>query len=518
MNRKIQKFSLLELIISLGILAALAAVLLDNFADVKARECSELTQERGNHVREMVKGHRSEDGISAFLSDMGRYPSIYIPEEGDGNGGRRLAELYDPSIWYKSGTGSTALQQQKTISAATIQDICQDASGSTFPADSSGIILPYPQINMTIGWNGPYINISKAVNGNYFDGWGNAWKIISNYNLYVNNNRLAENNTSSNGIKVYATAAEVDDLRDTANNRRTRIDGIISYGANDTDDSSSTNIAASDADQKFLFAHNMDNHVNDNLARLKITLKLRACESGNWRDLPPISFWQANQSYAKGAITIANGKMYCCNISHTSGTSFATGNWVEFSSAAAYDPAIHGVGSYSGLCIYNNVYYLRNTAASESSFTPANYLRIAGTGELPDNISLFIFTPVMQGGYTTRVLELGYYHFFRNLTNENAHGVKPLYGAGGSSDIDCTGDTTTVYSASDDYNSRYLVAEDHSGANWHEYDIRRLIPGHRKIFCITYNSLTKTCYQTQVETLKLKPGNNYKTLYMERKL
>lgn len=493
MRMKTQKFSLLELIICLGILAVLASILLENFADVKARECEQITYERGNHVRDIVKGAKNSDGISDFLSDMGRFPKVYIPSDGDGDGGRRLAELYDPSIWYHS-TSANAMQKQKTVSSAEIQDICRSVTGSTIPEGE----LSFPEVNMSVGWNGPYINIANPIKGKFFDGWGNAWKIISDYHFETTSNQLVPDST------IYSEPSTP-----------CRIDGIASFGANDTAETAEA--AAADADQYFMFPHNMDNHGSENLASLTLNLKIRDTESGKWINLPPISVWKANTVYSKGDIAAANGNMYCCLNSHTSGTTFAAANWQNINSAAAYSPAVHGVGTFSGLCIYENTYYLRSSTSAESEFTPANWRRIANIGEIFDNISLFIFTPVMQNYDGNRVMQLGYYHFFRNKSSENAHGVKPVYGVGGSEDIDCTGDTTTVYSAGDDYNARYLIAEDHSSSNWNEFYIKRLTAGRRKIFCIIYNSNTQSCYQSQVEVLPLKNGNNFVTLCLERK-
>lgn len=520
MKHEQRSFSLLELIVCLGILAALASILLDNFADVKARECESHTRERGNQVRNTINGTHADHGISAFLSDMGRFPSVYIPatdDGGDGDGGRRLAELYDPSIWYR-GNNDSALQHTETVTPDNLQDICQALTGSTFPADDAGIALPYPEISMNVGWNGPYLSVSSPVKGNVYDGWGNAWKIISNYNLKVSSNHLVENTTTTDGIEIHATETEVNALRDVSNNTRCRIDGIISYGANNQDDSAESNVSAADADQTFLFPHNMDNHGTDNLATLTLSLKLRDQQSGEWISMPAIATWQANRTYAKGDIVVAGGNSYCCATAHDSGSTFSETNWIKLSTAEAYAPGTHGDAAFNGLCIYQNTYYLKNNANAETAFTPANWLRIAGTGEIPDSISILLFTPVMQGSYNERTMHLGYYHFFRNASNENEHGVKPVFGATSpTADIDCEGNTTTIYASTDDYNARYLVAEDHSPPVWNEYVFKRLIPGKRKLFCIIYNSSTQSSSQSHVESINLKPGNNYVTLKLERK-
>lgn len=512
MKRVRNHFSLLELIICLGILAVLASILLDNFADVKARECERITQERGNHVREIVKGSRTENGISAFLSDMGRFPCVYIPSEGDGSGGRRLAELYDPSIWYHNkDSGKTALQQVKTISAADIQSICQGVSGSTFPVDGSGINLPYPEISMVVGWNGPYINMATPIKGNFYDGWGNPWNIVSNYNLRVNNHRLEENHSSTNSIKIYATESEVNALvGKTADERR--IDGIVSYGANNADDSGVTDVAAADVDQKFVFPHNMDNYGSENLATLTILLKVRDQESGKWVNMLPITTYQDSATYTNGQFVVKDGEMYCYN-SNVSTT------WQSMSSVKSYNATYHSGSGFlpEGVCIYQDAYYLRKNATVETEFTPANWIRLAGVGEVPDNISLFLFTPVMQETSGERYMDLGFYHFYRNKLSKNSFGVKPT-DASETEDVDCAGGVDANTSALYDYNSRYLIAEDHLNTSWNEFLIKRLIPGQRKIFCIMYNGTAKSCYQSEVDGVTLKPGNNVVTLYLERKL
>ncbi len=506
-------FSLLELVICLGILAVLSSILLENFADVKARECESHTFERGNRVREAVKGSELPGGIGGFLSDMGRFPSVYIPEEGDGNGGRRLAQLYDPSIWYSS-SGTGALRRRLRISPYEIRDICRYPGGTTFPADDSGILLPYPEVVFYGGWSGPYISISDPVGGSFYDGWGNSWKIISDYSLHVSGGRLEEN---SSIVKIYAAAAEIDALRDVSGNRYFRMDGIVSYGANDTADTG-TDVAAADGDQKFLFPHNMDNHGRENLAGLQLSLEIRDADSGDWIKMPSVSFWESGKNYARGAVAAFSGSVYSCIEEHESCTSFEAGKWIDLASATAYTAAVHGAAGYSGICIYENGLYLRTASHGETAFTPSNWLRISGVGEIPDSLSLMIFTPVMQGTYNQRVVQPGYYHFYRNASGSNEHGVKPLYGASSpSADVDCLGDTTTEYSSGDDYNGRYLIAEDHSGAAWNEYSIERLIPGNRRILCIAYCSRTGSCYMSQVEWLSLRPGENQFTLRLERK-
>lgn len=511
-------FSLLELVICLGILAVLASLVLENFADVKARESESQTTERGTRVREAVLGSRTGEGFGRFLSDMGRFPSLYIPAEGDGSGGRRLAELYDPAIWYSGESGST-LHRIHTISAADIGQICRTPSGATFPAEGSGIHLPYPSVSMSAGWNGPYLQIASPVKGNFRDGWGHPWRIVTNYNLHLSGNRLEENTAGTNPVKIYGSSGEINALRNVSANRRTRMDGIASFGANNADDSGSAETAAADADQRFLFAHNMDNCNPANLADLTVTLKLRDQAGNQWLTLPAMAPWKAGTAYAPGEIVFHNGARYCCTTAHTAGSAFSGTNWADVASAAPYDPTTHGTAAAGMLCIYRNVYYIRSNDTGETAFTAANWKRIAAVGELPDSISLLLFTPVMQGGYDSRVMQLGYFHFFRNAAGSNAHGVKPLYGAASpAEDIDCEGSTDIVYTEDDDYNARYLIAEDHSGDGWHEFRIRRLIPGQRKIFCVIYNCQTRSCYQTQVEVLPLKPGENHISLYLERKL
>ena len=135
-----------------------------------------------------------------------------------------------------------------------------------------------------------------------------------------------------------------------------------------------------------------------------------------------------------------------------------------------------------------------------------------------DSISLLIVLPVMQGSYDQRFMKLGYLHFFRNSRTKNDYGVKPLFGPHGSADIDCEGDTTTIYNANDQYNKRYLISEDRSGTKLNIFSIARLIPGRRKIYCTVYNSNAKRALATQVEWVDLAPGDNHITLYLERTL
>ncbi len=538
-----RRLTLLELVICLGILAALASLLLDNFADVKARECDERTVERGTAVGNAVTGRGAASGVGRFLSDMGRWPKVFVPSSADGGdqgaanefrGGRRLAELYDPTIWYRNGTDS-ALGHEETIDRETVQKILHSAGGSTFPAVGGTPVLPYPEVSMPVGWRGPYLNMARPQGGLCFDGWGRAWKIVTRYNLRIDGNRLEENRSGTNPVQIYADAADFNTMR--ANGTECRIDGVVSYGANDAEESGS-GVLPSNADLSFLFPHHMDNYGGNSFASLTVELRVREASSDGafrWKKPSANEPWRTDRAYAVGDMAVYGStagaeKLYCCREAHAAGSAWDSSRWIDWSGvsrvdAYSIDPAVAPVGS---IVRYNARCYYRATAVSTGSSNPeedADWLKLFEWNTAPDQVGLLLFTPVMRASGSNRIMSLGYYHFYRTAAESNPLGVRPMHRASSTSaataDLDCdTLDTSSDYSTGD-YNGRYLTAEDRHLIRgqpvWNEFSIDRLVPGRRRISGVFYNSKTGVYQDSGVEWIELLPGENRLVLYLERK-
>ncbi|MBN2642012.1 MAG: type II secretion system protein [Victivallales bacterium] len=141
--------TLIEIIVVLGIIAAVTSVVLSSAIDFNDREAFERTQRTGQEIQKLFYANDSDDGISRFLSDMGRLPVAY------GNDSNALAELYgediDPDIH--------------------MEILTVDINNHT----SDGFDMP--SFQMLCGWGGPYIYGNDSIDK---DGWGNKWQILNN--------------------------------------------------------------------------------------------------------------------------------------------------------------------------------------------------------------------------------------------------------------------------------------------------------------------------------------------------
>jgi type II secretory pathway pseudopilin PulG len=146
---KNRPMTLIEIIVVLGIIAAVASVVLSSAIDFNDREAFERTRMTGLEIQKLFYANDSDDGISRFLSDMGRLPVAY------GNDSKALAELYgeniDPDI-------------RMEILTVDIDDHTSDA-------------FDMPSFQMLCGWGGPYIYGNGSIDK---DGWGNKWQILNN--------------------------------------------------------------------------------------------------------------------------------------------------------------------------------------------------------------------------------------------------------------------------------------------------------------------------------------------------
>jgi len=528
MKTKRRNLTLLELVVCLGILAALAAVTLDYCIDAKERQCAETTVERGEAVRDAMTGRSSGNGVSRFLSDMGRWPRVHVPTEGDGDGGRRLAELFDASVWYH-GTGESALSHEETVSGRTIQRILREADGTTFPGEG-GLPLAYPEVSMAVGWRGPYLNMGSS-GRSFYDGWGHPWQIVTNYNLKRAEGGCVEENTAGMNRIQIKDALDADD-------DGIRIDGILSYGANHASDPGDALADASDRDLQFLFPHDMDNFAGCSQASL--TVELRIPESGSdgrirWKRPKNIEPWKPEGVYYIGDVVSygdeGNEAIWCCHTAHVAGIAWDASKWLNWSEAGkvqnyTVDPHTAPVGSFLE---YRHQCYCRtqsNTATPSNPDDDSDWTRLFQWEDLADQVSLIIFCPVMTATENGKsAMHTGYYHFFRTAQAANGIGVKPYYRADENAaavvDVNCDRLPADANYASDDYNGRYLTAEDRHAGNgaprWNEFSIRRLVPGKRKVFCAFYNSKTGVYMSSEVEEIDLKPGDNQIVLYLERR-
>lgn len=279
-------FTLLELVIVLAILAVVSTLVLDNFGEQELRERQRQTIERGNAVKNLITGMNQPDGISRFLSDMGRYPRVY---KDGGKSGRLLARLYDPSIW-----DAGMLAHVDTIA------INNTLLNLPFTSPAEDVI-----VSMNVGWNGPYLNNQGE---NFYDGWGNGWQI------------LGYDKDESEIKKRYPVISEAD-LKTT-----TVINGIASFGANRHEDENTPEDYL-DKDEIFGFAEAL------NTATLHITLKARD-NNGIWLPIKTVETdsipeYSSGVLYAEDAVVEDGGQYYFSLKSDNSDPVTESGSWSQ---------------------------------------------------------------------------------------------------------------------------------------------------------------------------------------------
>ncbi len=216
---------MIELVISLAIIAAVAMVALDNFTDSEMRTRQEKTLERGKVIQE---------AIQRFVSDMGRWPKVR-----DTDSGSELAELYRRDCFYHNSETETMFNHEEEVELTwNILDLSE-----TQPAVFNYV---FPTARMRVGWAGPYLNTSSE---KLYDGYGRPWRIVDNWYL----------KTESNSLVVEQSETDSPSSGD-------EIQGVTSYGADGAEGSGDNYY---DSDEEFLYPH------ENNLATLSIYLKMR---------------------------------------------------------------------------------------------------------------------------------------------------------------------------------------------------------------------------------------------------
>lgn len=271
--------TLLELVISIAIVAAFASILLDNFADEEFRARERQTHTRGLQVQTLMNGQSNTDGISRFLSDMGRFPKVYIDPERDEEGeikkNRYLAQLYDPKVWYYASEDNTQLA--RTVNLTVSQTMLDLEDAPTFSNYN------FPRVSFSVGWRGPYLSLPYMNTNTFEDGWGRPWEIVTNFHRDVNNHKLVEDYEIATPSSTYTP----------------EIEGIISYGADGAEDGT----ASMDKDNVFLFPY------EDQLASLDVCIKVRdEFDPTKWNDFTTLtsSIYLPGTTYPKGAVVSTN--------------------------------------------------------------------------------------------------------------------------------------------------------------------------------------------------------------------
>lgn len=466
--------TLLELVISLAIIAALASVLLDNFADMEIRERERQTLYRGEMVRDAMSGCHEKDGISRFLSDMGRWPKVTVETDSSGNrlNERNLAQFYDRTVFYHNSETETMFSHNAD------NTLNQTVLG--LPAAPVFTRYSFPKISMRVGWNGPYLNLLSTDGAKFTDGWGKPWKIITNFYFEKTGSAL----TPKYDAFVENPASTVE------------IEGIASLGA----DAVSGGTDAADKDHEFIFAHDLCR------ASLTVTLKVRDdFDPAVWNDLSLVNASEYSAgTYARGRVVYIqnSGVKYYY-------TSLVNGNILAPNQNTTDYTAVNDGWLYG---------------------TPSNTVSL-------DSVKVLLFAPAKRTVSGGTSMETGFYRFIPNISTETDKTKRfpPLHycheiSSGAQTictDAEATSDTNLDENvALGEQNKNRLRTKltwnATSAAVSSSFRIDWLVPGYRRIYAFAahYNDSPSgytSMAASSVEWVYLKPGENYITLYLEQK-
>ncbi len=160
-----KRMTLIEIVVVLGIMAAVASVVLGSLVESAENERYDSNYQTMKSIRDAVCGTKEPDGISRFLSDMGRLP-IVINTVDDG---KILTELFSKEEVENYYSGNEENNGKWTNVEFSLSNCI------TFPTDSN---LSFPDkftdIPYYCGWRGPYINVLSTT---FKDAWNNNWRV-----------------------------------------------------------------------------------------------------------------------------------------------------------------------------------------------------------------------------------------------------------------------------------------------------------------------------------------------------
>ena len=148
----IRAMTLLELVVTLGLLAALATLAVSSLDGLDSRSRMDTTERRLDMIERAVVGDKTRTG--RFFEDMGRYPVVQEIAEG-----RLLSELWTEP----TDAGTDIGYREEYLNGGSIWSV--DSSRSFYSELPSSVTL-------FCGWNGPYLD-----NGHdeLYDGFGNEF-------------------------------------------------------------------------------------------------------------------------------------------------------------------------------------------------------------------------------------------------------------------------------------------------------------------------------------------------------
>ncbi|MDR2168867.1 MAG: type II secretion system GspH family protein [Planctomycetaceae bacterium] len=183
--------TLIELLIVLGILAALAGMTLTLVSEMDSSNRQNITKSKLDQLESIITGNNNQ--TSQFINDTGRLP---VKIDGDG---KELSELWNKEIF--ENTENITVNYNSSIE------------------NDLPITIP---VTLNVGWKGPYINIPTT--GKLYDGFGNNFWFAKDKNdldddtLWntLNSNLTDTDNTAPISIIKFGSLGE-DNIADNSN-------------------------------------------------------------------------------------------------------------------------------------------------------------------------------------------------------------------------------------------------------------------------------------------------------------
>ncbi|MDO4550002.1 MAG: type II secretion system protein [Planctomycetia bacterium] len=186
-------FTLLELLVVLGIITALSSLALSYVDNLHTGQRKDRTTQRLNELETLLHGDGQNAGV--FLSDMGRLPIARELDTTNGQekdvcttdsttgwitpSGKLLSELWDGDIfkfrYAIPGDETPRVPRPFLYYQGYDGDILSFLTEVNSDASVTLGEIHCPKVTLECGWKGPYLNVQAGKN--YYDGFGNDFRV-----------------------------------------------------------------------------------------------------------------------------------------------------------------------------------------------------------------------------------------------------------------------------------------------------------------------------------------------------
>ena len=149
-------FTLVEMVVVLAILAALATVAVTSLEGAQDQTRYDTTKQTMENVQDAIVGQAAQQSAPSFVGDLGRFPQAVPVLQPDGSTILQPQELWIQPV----GVSSFALLPAVKANLVGTNDEDVDAD-----------------VTIATGWRGPYIRLGVGQN-DLRDGWGNSFDLL----------------------------------------------------------------------------------------------------------------------------------------------------------------------------------------------------------------------------------------------------------------------------------------------------------------------------------------------------